>query len=75
MRRVGGKDEAPDAQFLRTPLVDFIWADVGDLVCIWLWMSREHFLELHGLALEVFLSREPGNFAVRYSPHPISADP
>lgn len=42
---------------------------VEDLVLAWLWVTWQHFLELHWLSFHQFLSRQTGQFAVADSPH------
>lgn len=74
MSSVGGQTEATDTHARRQPLMDAIWAEVDNLVLVWVRVSRQEGLKLGLLALAEFFIRQARKVAVRDAVQTVLAD-
>lgn len=75
MRCISCKEDPPNSETRRTPLLEFIGRDVGDPVVFRLGVSRQNLLVSLWLTRDVFVSTKTSSVGVRYTIHTIFRDP
>ena len=71
---IGCKDNSSNSEAGRTSLLEFVRADICDIVLFRLRVSRKKLFVALGLSVEVLLLAQPGSIAVCNTPKAICCD-